>query len=154
MTVVYFPRKQRDLFTRRWRKIEKRATELSFHIPLVAMLRWALRPDVLFWHTPNGELRDKRAAAKLKAMGVLPGVADLQFHWCEIDADGRRCRRALHLELKAGNRPQSSAQVGFALAVKLLGDDFEIARSVDEAIATLATRGLLRNDVRLTKRGD
>ena len=154
MSVIHLPRKQRDLFTRRWRKIERRASELSFHIPLVSMLRWAMRPDVLWWHTPNGELRDKRAAAKLKAMGTLAGVPDLQFHWCELDADGRKCRRVLHLELKAGNRPQSEAQAGFALAVRLLGDHYEVAHSVDEAIAVLDSHGLLRPDVRLTMRGD
>ena len=65
---------QRDLFTKRYRRVvepQKEAT--SLHIPLVAMLRWCLRPDVIFRHYPAGEHRDPRTAAKLKAMGVLPG---------------------------------------------------------------------------------
>lgn len=31
----------------------------------------------LWWHTPNGGLRRKREAAKLRAMGVLAGVPDV-----------------------------------------------------------------------------
>ena len=69
-----------------------------------------LRPDVIMRHVPNGEHRDPRTAAKLKAMGVLPGSADLEFHWCIATRtnwphSGRtlfvgKVRRMLHLELK------------------------------------------------------
>jgi hypothetical protein len=139
---------QRDLFTRRWRMQvlpQKEAT--SLHIPLVSMLRWALRPDCLMRHIPNGEYRDPRSAAKLKAMGTLPGSADLEFHWAEVDELGRKHRRLLHLELKVGNRQRTDSQVAFALAMRLLGDDYEVARSIDETIAILGERGLIRRDV-------
>jgi hypothetical protein len=142
------PLKQRDLFTRRFRSIvqpQKEAT--SLHIPLVSMLRWCIRPDVIFRHIPNGEHRDPKTAAKLKAMGVLPGSADLEFHWLELDADKRKCRRVLHLELKADKGRLSDTQATFALAVKLLGDEYHVARSIDEAIAILGERGLIRHDV-------
>jgi hypothetical protein len=139
--------KQRDLFTRRWRALQQPQKEATFHIQLVSMLRWCLRPDVIFRHVPNGEHRDPRTAAKLKAMGILPGSADLEFHWCELDELKRKHRRCLHLELKVGGRPRTDAQVTFALAVRLLGDDYEVARSIDEAIEILGIRGLLRHDV-------
>jgi hypothetical protein len=146
MTVV--PLKQRDLFTRRWRNVaqarEKEVT--SLHIPLVAMLRWCIRPDVIWRHVPNGEHRDKRTAAKLKGMGVLAGSADLEFHWRDWDG-ARYRRRVLHLELKIGKRPQSEAQAAFALAMKLLGDDYYIAKSIDEAIGILGAHGLIKPDV-------
>jgi hypothetical protein len=148
MTIV--PIKQRDLFTRRWRNVaggrEKEVT--SLHIPLVAMLRWCIRPDVIWRHVPNGEHRDKRTAAKLKAMGVLPGSADLEFHWCDWDIE-RKCkrRRVLHLELKIGKRSQNEAQAAFALAMKLLGDAYYVARSIDEAIGILGAHGLIKPDV-------
>ena len=45
------------------------------------MLRWCVRPDVIFRHYPAGEHRDPRTAAKLKAMGVLAGSADLEFFY-------------------------------------------------------------------------
>jgi hypothetical protein len=107
------------------------------------MLRWCIRPDVIWRHVPNGEHRDKRTAAKLKAMGVLAGSADLEFHWCDAD----RRRRLLHLELKVANRQQSVLQLGFALAVKLLGDDYYVAKSIEQAIGILGAHGLIRPDV-------
>jgi hypothetical protein len=148
--VTVIPLKQKDLFTRRWRNVardrEKEVTAL--HIPLVAMLRWCIRPDVIWRHVPNGEHRDKRTAAKLKAMGVLPGSADLEFHWCDWDDERKRKRRrVLHLELKIRNRPQTEAQAGFALAMKLLGDDYYVARSIDEAIGILGAHGLIKPDI-------
>jgi hypothetical protein len=148
MTVV--PLKQRDLLTGRWRNVavgrEKEAT--SLHIPLVAMLRWCIKPTVIWRHVPNGEHRDKRTAAKVKAMGILPGSADLEFHWCDWDDErNRKRRRVLHLELKIANRRQNEAQAGFALAMKLLGDDYYVARSVDEAIGILGAHGLIKPDV-------
>ena len=41
----------------------------------------------------------------------------------------------------------STAQAGFALAMKLLGDEYHVAKSVDEAISIFGERGLLRSDV-------
>src|SRR4030095_5898009 len=139
--------KQRDLFTRRWRNIVQYQNEAAFHIQLVSMLRWCIQPDVIFRHIPNGEHRDPRTAAKLKAMGVLPGSADLEFHWAEVDELGRKHRHLLHLELKVGNRRRTESQAAFALAMRLLGDDYEVARSIDEAIAIPGERGLIRRDV-------
>jgi hypothetical protein len=144
--------KQRDLFSRRYRTVmASRVRESALQIQLVSMLRWCLRPDVLFWHTPNGELRDLRTAAKVKAMGALPGVSDLQFHWCEVDELGRKLRCVLHLELKADRGRQTEAQAGFALAVRLLGDEYHIARNIDEALELLRERGLLRSDVKVRR---
>jgi hypothetical protein len=144
--------KQRDLFSRRYRTVmAPRVRESALQIQLVSMLRWCIRPDVIFRHVPNGEQRDPRTAAKLKAMGVLPGCADLEFHWCNIDELGRKIRRVLHLELKADRGRQTEAQAGFALAVRLLGDEYHIARNIDEAIELLRERGLLRTDVKVRR---
>jgi hypothetical protein len=140
------PLAQRDLFTRHWRKLAAPQKEAALHIQLVSMLRWCLRPDVIWRHCPNGEHRDPRTAAKLKAMGVLPGSADLEFHWAEKRGEVKM-RRVLHLELKAGNRKQNAAQSAFALAMRLLGDDYEVARTIDEAIGIIGKRGLIRSGV-------
>lgn len=146
------PLAQRDLFTRRWRRLVEPQKEVtSLHIPLVDMLRWCVRPDVIWRHVPNGEHRDPRTAAKLKAMGVLPGSADLEFHWCEMDGEMKR-RRLLHLELKVGNRRQSETQTAFELAMRLLGDEYHVARSINEAIRCLGERGLIRGNVEVCGR--
>jgi hypothetical protein len=132
--------RQKDLFTRRWRKQAGPQKEVtSLHIPLVAMLRWCIRPDVIWRHVPNGEHRDPRTAAKLKAMGVLAGGADLEFFY--------HGPRILFLELKLPGRKLSDTQAGFALAMKLLGAEYFVVTSIDEAIAIVGERGLIRSNV-------
>ena len=146
MTVVPF--KQRDLFGRR--VVVQPSKEVVLHIQLVSMLRWCIRPDVIWRHVPNGEHRDPRTAAKLKAMGVLPGSADLEFFWRETirpvlvpeDEDGRL--RALFLELKRLGGKLSEVQASFGLAMRLLGAEYMVASSIDEAIAAVGSRGLIR----------
>ena len=143
------PIQQKDLLTGRWRKLVEPQKEVtSLHIPLVAMLRWCLRPDVIWRHYPAGELRDKRTAAKLKAMGVLAGSADLEFFY--RNATGAPC--LLFLELKLPRRKPSEAQDAFALAVKLLGAEYEVACTIDEAIGVIGKRGLIRSNVEVCGR--
>jgi len=143
--------RQRDLFTRRWRGV-KAATpdkEVQMQIQLVHLLKWCKRDDVLMWHTPNGELRDKRAAAKLKAMGVLPGVSDLVFLWKQYWEDSEGSHTApgiLFLELKLPGKTATDEQVAFGLAVQLAGADYRVVKSIDEALFELKSRDLLRKD--------
>jgi hypothetical protein len=142
----------KDMFTNRWRKMQEAPRkESEFHIQLVQILRWVVRPDVIWRHVPNGEHRDKATAAKLKAMGVLPGAADLEFHWAEFDSHNPqvKARKVLHLELKAGNRKPGEAQEAFALAMMCLGDEYKVVRSIDEALEVLDSCGLLRRDRRV-----
>ena len=132
MTIV--PLKQRDLFTRRWRKLEALdPSELAIQIALVARLRHELRDDVIFYHVPNGEYRDKRSAAKLKAMGVLPGGADLVFH---------SRQPTLFLELKKPHSVLSPAQWQFKRRVEALGCKYAVAHSVSYAITVIHRHGL------------
>jgi hypothetical protein len=137
---------QRDLFTRRWRTVRAlEPTELQLQISLVEWCRWKLRPDVLMWHTPNGEERDKRTGAKLKAMGVLPGVADLQFLWgCKHIDSGEIIPALLFLELKAPGRKLSTEQSGFGLAVRCIGAAYHVVDNVDEAMRIIESHGLTR----------
>jgi hypothetical protein len=133
---------QRDLFTKRYRRVAPaRAldpTELQIQISLIERLRWQCRPGVVYFHCPNGELRPKRAAAKLKAMGVLPGVADLVFLWSEA---GRPA--GLFLELKARGRPLRNDQAAFGKAVKAANFFFEWTDSLDDAVRILAQYDIL-----------
>jgi hypothetical protein len=147
MTVVPL---QRDLLTKRWYKIKRQKEVTDLHIPLVTALRLLVKPTVLWWHVPNGEPRDKRTAAKLKAMGILPGVSDLEFHWATEDGMGRKLRKVLHLELKVEDRKPSSAQEAFCLAMRCLGDLYYVAHSVDEALRILKRHDLLRAGVRIS----
>jgi VRR-NUC domain len=140
---------QKDLFTGRWRSVPiATPKEHALQIQLVSMLRWCLRPDVIFFHCPNGGLREnKREAAKLRAMGVLPGVSDLMFFWRLVNSF-----RALFLELKRPGGNLSTEQAAFGLAMRTMGADFEVAGSIDEAIAAVGMRGLIRPDVEVCGR--
>ena len=128
---------QRDLFTRRYRKAPTlEPSELQIHISLVARLRLQCRPGIVYWHTPNGEERDKRVSAKLKAMGVLPGVADLQFIFpCAAPN--------LFLELKARGRGLTEDQQFFRDLMRAAGHFYEWTDSLDDAVRILRKHNVL-----------
>ena len=57
---------------RRLNSPERRATapvasEFQDHVAVAGELRWRATPGVVWLHYPAGELRDKRAASKLKS---------------------------------------------------------------------------------------
>jgi hypothetical protein len=110
-----------------------------------------MRPDVIWFHVPSGELRDIRTAQKLKAMGTLPGLPDLMFNWVEL-VNGVKMRRVLHLELKRRGGRQNEAQAAFQLAAMLLGDQYFVCESIDQAIGILGEAGLIRHDVEVCGR--
>jgi hypothetical protein len=131
---------QKDLFTKRWRRARAPdPSELQIQISLIQRLGYMALPGCIYFHVPNGELRDKRAAAKLKAMGTLPGVSDLVF----IYNDAAGGLRVLFLELKARGRLPTPAQAGFADRVCKLGCNVEVADSIDQAVEILENYGIL-----------
>ena len=130
---------QKDLFTKRWRKVQAPdPRESQIQISLIARLKLQARKDCIYFHIPNGELRDKRAAAKLKAMGELPGVPDLEFIWPD---DGRV--KVLFLELKRRKGRLDDNQLAFSLLAGAVGCYFESADNIDDAVAILKHHGIL-----------
>jgi hypothetical protein len=116
-------------------------SEAAFQMDLVTFMRAYGRPDVVWWHVPNGEKRTRRTGAKLMKMGVRPGVADLtvllrgECHQLELkDADGR----------------MSKDQERFMEDVQRAGGTYHVAASMHEAIGILTQIGALRVGVRLT----
>jgi hypothetical protein len=146
---------QKDLLTQRWRNVAapKLREDRSLHIPLVGILRWALKPDVIWRHVPNGEARDPKVAAKLKAMGVLPGSADLEFFWNSARTPTQPCLAVLFMELKIGDREPSEAQKKFRQRAVEIGAGYCIARSIEEGLAILKSCGLLRDNVKVEQIG-
>lgn len=100
---------------------------------VVAFLRVAA-PDLLFFHPANGGFRNLREAAKLKAMGVRAGVADLAV----VLPDGR----AAFVELKAGKGRLSPAQAEFRDTCERLSIPHAVARSLAEVEAALSAWGV------------
>lgn len=89
-----------------------------------------------FWwcHVPNGGKRGKIEAAKLKKMGVKPGVADVLII---------KNQRAYWIELKAEKGRQSGPQIGFEAAMTEQWCPYAIARSLDEVIGTCRGWGII-----------
>lgn len=79
-----------------------------------------------WFHPPNGGYRSGREAAKLKAMGVKPGVPDI------IILDIQTA-----IELKVGKNKQTQAQVDWQHKLEELGWNYHVCRSLDEVIETL-----------------
>jgi hypothetical protein len=68
-----------------------RPKEIALHMRVAALLRDHARPDWQWTHIANGEVRDPRAAGKLKQMGLQPGWPDFvlvppvgQLHCLEL----------------------------------------------------------------------
>lgn len=105
-------------------------TEASLHMEVVRFLRVAWPSDLMFWHTPNGGLRNKGEAGKLKAMGTLAGVPDLLFVLPGAQLAG--------IEIKAAGEDLTPEQVVFRDRLVALKGGFATCRSLDEVEATLA----------------
>jgi hypothetical protein len=86
----------------------------------------------LLYAVPNGGLRNIKVARKLKAEGVVAGVADL----CLPAA--RRGYHGLYLEMKSEEGVTTKEQKAFLRGVLEEGYCAVIAQGVDEASSTLA----------------
>jgi hypothetical protein len=90
--------------------------DLQVHVVNRAMLLAKTRPEILLIHAiPNGNWRGQRVAAKLKAEGVRPGVADLFLPVARGGFHG------LYMELKRAGGCPSCAQWEFLEAVTMEG---------------------------------
>ena len=81
------------------------------------------------FHIPNGELRDKMTAIKLKRMGVKAGVPDLELPLPE--------GRVLWLEIKTKKGRLSMVQKAVIAKLKAKGHLVEVAYGYDHAIEIL-----------------
>jgi len=108
-------------------------SELQIHIGIVQLLKFTAAPGVVYLHCPNGELRDKRAAAKLKAMGVRPGVADLML----LIPQGSGPAITAFMEIKRPGERLSAAQEQFRDDVQAIGCLWDVVFSIDRAADVL-----------------
>ena len=99
-------------------------SETALQIAIVDFLLLNEDPAVwTFFHCPNGELRDKRTAAKLKAMGVRAGVPDII-----IDKHGV----IIYVEIKMPKGRLSDTQKIWREAADQRGSRYYIVHSVNE----------------------
>ena len=80
----------------------------------------------LLYHVANGGWRNKAVAAKLKAAGVVPGVADLALDIARGGCHG------LKIEIKTAKGKQSPVQHHWQRLVEGQGYRYIVCRSLDE----------------------
>lgn len=112
-----------------------RPKEIVLHMAVAKMLREYLRQDWQATHIPNGEVRDKRTAGKLKQMGTRPGWPDFVL----IPPTGR-----LHcLELKRIGEELTDEQDTFRIWCVWHGVPHVVAYSLDEVLTAFEIWGCL-----------
>lgn len=94
------------------------------------------RKNAVLMHVPNGGLRSKATAGKLKAQGVQPGAPDLV---CCVDG------KFYGLELKTERGQVSKHQGELGLRLVDAGGDYKVARGLDQALHYLEQWGVLRS---------
>ena len=95
----------------------------------------------LLFAVPNGGARSKATAGKLKAEGVVPGVADLILlvpQWFTTWRGQEGCNWAgLCIEMKTKTGRQSTDQGLWQLKVEKYGYKYAVCRSLDDFINTI-----------------
>jgi len=110
----------------------KRTRHIEDSIQRYVVIWCKQHPNKLYhgiFHIPNGELRDKITAIRLKKMGVKAGVCDL----CLPLPDGR----TFWLELKTKTGRLSAIQKEFIGELEALGHIVKVAYGYEQAIEIL-----------------
>jgi hypothetical protein len=117
--------------------------EFKIHCMVADTLRRWAAPNWVCTHFPAGEHRSDATGARLKRMGVVPGLPDfLLFPPLGAGDPHVHC-----LELKRRGAKLTEHQAGFALWCKLNGYPHAVAHSYEEAVAVLTGWGVLRSGV-------
>lgn len=120
-------------------KVVRAHPEEDLQIACVELLELITIKPAAFWHVPNGGFRKGREAARLKAMGVRPGVTDLHFIWAEKNYGV--------IELKVGRGKLTPDQELYRDDVVACGHPWAEARSVDEVLTILRHWGFPMREV-------
>lgn len=83
-------------------------------------------PHELILSIPNEGIRSAKTASRMKAEGLMSGVADLQVI--------RAGEMPLFIEMKYGNNTQSPSQKEFEKRVKTIGCRYVICKTIDNFI--------------------
>lgn len=120
---------------RRAAKPKAGPTEEDFqHASKIRFDRWLAGTGTIYFHVPNGGLRDPVTAHNMRLAGVRAGVGD----WLIFTRDGRR----FCLELKIRKGRQSDEQEKFQVAWERCGGIYEIARTLDEIDSFILRHGI------------
>ena len=114
--------------------------EMDLQKTVVDWLTLVLPKDAKWIGIPNGAHMSARECAKLKHHGMLtPGAPDLMVFWN---------KRAIGIELKAGNNKETESQVQCAEQLAQAGTGVHVCRSVDDVRYTLYSYDIPLREVR------
>jgi hypothetical protein len=107
-----------------------------------AIVEWIrlVAPDLVVFHPPNGGLRNKAEAARLKWIGTLAGVPDLVV----LGRDGQ----CWLMEVKAPGGALSSEQRGLRDRWTALRIPFAVAKSIDDVRQAFKIWGIATREAR------
>jgi hypothetical protein len=100
---------------------------------VVEYIRW-FAPQVMVFHVPNGGLRSKSEAARLKWQGVLSGALDLVL----VLPKGQ----CAFWEVKTTGGRLSTDQHRFIARLEASGHSWALVRSIDDARRELEALGI------------
>ena len=92
-------------------------------------------PKEMIFAIPNGGVRNKITARKLKAEGVLAGVADIMIPIPKYSRDNRLDSAGLFLEMKVGYNKQTPSQKAFDKYVTRKGYHYRVIYTIEQFIA-------------------
>lgn len=116
----------------------KRKTENAIHVPVLVWIREHVSP--LVWHVPNGMFASRREGGKMKVLGVMAGVPDLQF----IALHGPRPGTTYFVEVKAPDGVLSDEQKVFRRRAIEADAPWCCVYSKDEAVAQCRAWGVVK----------
>lgn len=114
---------------------KRKSSEYDLQKAVCQYLALAGVKGIIYFAVPNGLVSDPVSVARMKAIGLRPGVADL----CIIKPGGR----AYFLELKSPKGRPTDLQWEFAQDCTDAGCEWEFASNIDDALLTLRDWGLL-----------
>ena len=120
-------------------KPRRQQPEAELQAAMIELSGLILRPEVLIFAVPN-ERTSVVERAKLRRMGVMPGVADLVVVG---QLDGWTASVAF-LEVKTATGHQSKPQKKFERRCQRIGAPYAVVRSVDEFQTQLEKWGLTK----------
>ena len=112
--------------------------EDALQITVAGFLRQFARKNIIWFHPPNGGNRGLTEGKIFKAMGVLPGVADIVV----VCPD----KRVAFLELKSAKGGLNANQRLFRDRCEALDIRYAIARTPEEATAVLWSWGAMTSN--------
>jgi hypothetical protein len=111
--------------------------EASRQAAIVEYVR-LVAPEIVIWAVPNGGLRTKTEAARLKWTGVLAGVLDLTLAL----PDGQ----CAFWETKTPRGRPSADQLEFIGRLEKLGHVWAVVRNIDDARRELKNCGIVTRE--------